>query len=316
MIVSNASSAEILRMLNSGQLQLNLYNSSTAFSSGLTSVGILNVDNTGKVFVGAGGGGGTYTVDNGLSPQTTPSANPNNFQLGGPLVQDTVITNIGFYTLFTGALSGGSSTGILRAENSGSSPSFRANNTGNGNAIRAISNSGIAAYIQSTSNIAGYFFSQTQRGLYSESYGSYGGTISRLDVSQTGILGVLEVFRGSTGGAGLNNIGGSIDFKLAASNGGSISNNASKLISVLTDANISSLTSRFSINNINSNIDEEQFYILGSGQIGFNKYGQTPANFPGTPVWSLGVDANGKVVEFTASPTTGDSLSPFLLMGG
>ena len=59
MIISNSSSAEILRMLNSGQLQLNLYNTATAFqgSSG-TSVGVLNVDNTGKLFVGAGGGGG------------------------------------------------------------------------------------------------------------------------------------------------------------------------------------------------------------------------------------------------------------------
>jgi hypothetical protein len=58
MIISNSSSAEIFRMLNSGQLQLNLYNTATAFqgSSG-TSVGVLNVDNTGKLFVGAGGGG-------------------------------------------------------------------------------------------------------------------------------------------------------------------------------------------------------------------------------------------------------------------
>ena len=51
MIISNSTSAEILRMLNSGQLQLNLYTTSTSFGSGLTSVGLLNVDNTGKVFV-------------------------------------------------------------------------------------------------------------------------------------------------------------------------------------------------------------------------------------------------------------------------
>lgn len=59
MIISNASSTEILRMINSGQLQLNLYNTATAFqgSSG-SSVGVLNVDNTGRLFVGAGGGGG------------------------------------------------------------------------------------------------------------------------------------------------------------------------------------------------------------------------------------------------------------------
>jgi hypothetical protein len=52
MIISNSSSAEILRMLNSGQLQLNQYTASNSFAgvSG-TSQGVLNVDNTGKVFV-------------------------------------------------------------------------------------------------------------------------------------------------------------------------------------------------------------------------------------------------------------------------
>jgi hypothetical protein len=278
-----------------------------------SNIPVLQIDQWGRItgvtLVPVSGGGGTYTVNNGLTENPA-----NNFQLGGTLIQDTVINNVGFYSLFTGALSSGTSTGILRAENSGSSPSFRANNSGTGNAIRATSNSGIAAFIQSASSIAGYFFSTTARGIYSESYGSYGGTISRLDVSQTGVLGVLEVFRGSTGGAGLNNIGGSIDFKLAASNGGAILNNASRLISILTDTNLLSLTSRFSINNINNLVNEEQFYILGSGQIGFNKYGV--GTFLATPAYALGVDAFGDVVEFTTSPTTGDSISPFLLMGG
>jgi hypothetical protein len=278
-----------------------------------SNIPVLQIDQWGRItgvtLVPVSGGGGTYTVNNGLTENPA-----NNFQLGGTLIQDTVINNVGFYSLFTGALSSGTSTGILRAENSGSSPSFRANNSGTGNAIRATSNSGIAAFIQSASSIAGYFFSTTARGIYSESYGSYGGTISRLDVSQTGVLGVLEVFRGSTGGAGLNNIGGSIDFKLAASNGGAILNNASRLISILTDTNLLSLTSRFSINNINNLVNEEQFYILGSGQVGFNKYGV--GTFLATPAYALGVDAFGDVVEFTASPTTGDSISPFLLMGG
>ena len=35
--------------------------------------------------------GVTYTVDNGLESQTTPTPDPNNFQLGGPLVRDTII---------------------------------------------------------------------------------------------------------------------------------------------------------------------------------------------------------------------------------
>jgi hypothetical protein len=35
--------------------------------------------------------GVTYTVDNGLESQATPTPDPNNFQLGGPLVRDTII---------------------------------------------------------------------------------------------------------------------------------------------------------------------------------------------------------------------------------
>ena len=45
-----------LEVLGSGQLILNQYTTGTSFDSGLTSVGVLNVDNTGKVFVGPGGG--------------------------------------------------------------------------------------------------------------------------------------------------------------------------------------------------------------------------------------------------------------------
>ena len=42
---------DILKALDTGQLILGQYTASTSFGSGLTSVGLLNVDNTGKVFV-------------------------------------------------------------------------------------------------------------------------------------------------------------------------------------------------------------------------------------------------------------------------
>jgi hypothetical protein len=61
-----------------------------------TNIPVLQIDQWGRVTgvttIPIGGGGGTYTVDNGLSPQTIPSSNPNNFQLGGTLIKPTVIT--------------------------------------------------------------------------------------------------------------------------------------------------------------------------------------------------------------------------------
>jgi len=79
----------------SKRVRLNDYNSSTAYQSwvinGTTynagaSVGVLNVDNLGNVFVGEGGSGNTYTVNNGLTENPT-----DNFQLGGPLVNSTTV---------------------------------------------------------------------------------------------------------------------------------------------------------------------------------------------------------------------------------
>jgi hypothetical protein len=60
----------------------------------LTPVYGLAVDQYGYIIeVDLGGGpGNIYTVNNGLEPQTTPAPDPNNFQLGGPLVRNTIVT--------------------------------------------------------------------------------------------------------------------------------------------------------------------------------------------------------------------------------
>ena len=76
------------------------------------------------------------------------------------------------------------------------------------------------------------------------------------------------------------------------------------MISIFTDANVLSLTSRFSINNINNTVDEEQLFLLGTGQLGLNKYGIN--TFAGTPAYALGVDASGNIIEFT--PAGGSSI--------
>jgi hypothetical protein len=66
--VNSATASVKLEVLGSGQLILTQYTTSTSFGSGLTSVGLLNVDNTGKVFVSPAPTG-TGTVSS-ISPGT------------------------------------------------------------------------------------------------------------------------------------------------------------------------------------------------------------------------------------------------------
>jgi hypothetical protein len=73
-----------------GLVQFNFYGDGTFYDA--SPVWALGVDGSGNIVeIDPGGGGGTYTVNNGLSPQTLPSPDPNNFQLGGLLIQDTTI---------------------------------------------------------------------------------------------------------------------------------------------------------------------------------------------------------------------------------
>jgi len=131
MIMRNSSAAEILRMLNSGQLQLNLYNSATAFqgSSG-SSVGVLNVDNTGKLFVGAGGGGGVTSVtatapltsSGGATPDISTSMNTNKL-IGrgtagvGVMEEITLGTNLSLSGTTLNATGGGLKSGTASGTN-------------------------------------------------------------------------------------------------------------------------------------------------------------------------------------------------------
>jgi hypothetical protein len=74
-----------LEVLGSGQLVLNKYTTSTSFSTGLTSQGLLNVDNSGKVFVSPAPTG-TGTV-NSISPGIglAVSTDPNPITISGSI---------------------------------------------------------------------------------------------------------------------------------------------------------------------------------------------------------------------------------------
>jgi hypothetical protein len=122
---NGAAIATQLTLKGTGQLQLNNYTTATSFDpeSG-PSIGVLNVDNVGNVFVGPGGEGNTYTVNNGLSPDP---GDPNNFQLGGLLVGDTSISGDGNTHSLTfddmNILSGSSNFKIAFSANDGTTTS-------------------------------------------------------------------------------------------------------------------------------------------------------------------------------------------------
>lgn len=69
---------------------------------------------TGVTLVPISGGGGTYTVDNGLTENPA-----NNFQLGGNLIQTTTVTGGSFSMIFTGARTTSFATMYINNTNTG-----------------------------------------------------------------------------------------------------------------------------------------------------------------------------------------------------
>ena len=231
-----------------------------------TNIPVLQIDQWGRVTgvttIPIGGGGGTYTVNNGLTENPA-----NNFKLGGTLIQNTTIAETIYNLLFS-------------SENKNSLflfPKYTSANT-------------------------------TEE--------------------------ALRIFRGVIGPPGNNgadNIGASITFKTEAKPGFVNAPLVNDLIlaSVATNADPQlSRDTQFELwtnyqNNLTQNIIASRNYTLlqsrivelsASNGLIFTGYGS--GSFLNTPTYALGVDASGNVVEFTTSPTTGDSISPFLLMGG
>ena len=283
-----------------------------------TNIPVLQIDQWGRVTgvttVPIGGGGGTYTVNNGLSAQTVPSANPNNFQLGSttsggaPLLHDTYIDTVVNHTLYLEGQKTNSSDAILSIDNTASGgTALRVTGSGNSAAINA----------QSTDNYGVFGTSNTFFGIVGQTLATArAGVLAEvISNSFSSVLPALRI-RHLTSGTPLVGFGAAIDFRAAT-----VSNSElplGRLMYQWTDPVTISRTSKFQIETVNLNVAAIKLEVDGPGQLKLNRYGQTPANFPGTPVWSLGVDASGNVVEFTGGgpPTTGDSISPFLLMGG
>jgi hypothetical protein len=270
-----------------------------------TNIPVLQIDQWGRVTgvttVPIGGGpGGTYTVNNGLTESPA-----NNFQLGGAtlgtgnLIRDTYITNDG-YAFRIDQIN--TETG-LRVEHSGTGTAIYSQSL-DGEAVRALSTNGLAFEGSSTLN-----YTQALIRNNSDSFSS---------------LGILKLER-NTSGTSSANIGGSIDFWIEARRTGfptppAPTDPTVRLSGIweIPGPLVSSRLSRFDIYGYSSGGSLLNASIGGDGKFYLYQYGQSPANFPGTPVWTLGVDASGNVVEFTGGgvPTTRQIATADSLTGG
>ena len=209
------------------------------------------------------GGGGTYTVNNGLSAQTTPFPDPNNFQLGGNIIQTTTLTS--------------NSDFIIDRTSQGRA--LQVKNTSSG-----ITNSKDALYAETTDGVAGDFFVNGNPSIY----------------LNTDIQPIIKLRRFSQSGSA-NGIAGSIDFWLQNIPSTPFSLPgvpANRLVSKWENAVTNSRFSRFEIQGQTAGTTNTLLSLRANGEAILNQYGQTPANFPGIPVYALGVNATGDVIEF------------------
>jgi hypothetical protein len=251
-----------------------------------TNIPVLQIDQFGRVTgvttVAIGGGGGTYTVNNGLTESPA-----NNFQLGGPtlgsgnLIRDTYITNDG-YTFRIDQT--GAATNALYLSHLGTGLNV---GTGlrvavaDGRSIRATSTGGIA------------FEGVTQL--------DYTAELIRNAASTNNIEGIIRLNRSSTGVPG-GGIGGSIDFWIEERQTipAPIPTDPTVRLAGLWEnpgPAVLSRLSRFDIYGYSNGGTLLNASVRGDGKFILRQYGIN--TFAGTPAYALGVDASGNVVEFT-----------------
>jgi hypothetical protein len=272
-------------------------------------------DGFGNITFDATGGGGTYTVDNGLTENPA-----NNFQLGGSLIQSTTITasthrlNVdgprdGDYPFYVS--NSGNTNGTFAIVGSAIGTNARGiKGTGTLTGVLGDSTTGEGVRGVSTTNAGVTGVSNTFYGIYGESTNSYGvvgysatreGGAFSTNASGGAVQDVISLFRNTSGGSVSAGLGAGLATYLEKSlNNGAVLL-ASRLATIWTDPVEASRTARFDLSLVNNAVFQRVLSLTGPGQLILDKYGIN--TFTGTPAYALGVDATGNVVEFT--PATG-----------
>ena len=274
---------------------------------------VLALDASGHVEYVSAGTGGTYDSNEGVYKDT--SLANDTFQLGFLTEADSKLPGNEFSVtrhIYTDTFRldvrglAAVSDGVLYVENE----STNAFSTG----ILSVSQAGSPA---SSTAIEGR--GEGGKGVVgsTKSVTSFGGQFGTISSVQNTVKDVLSVFSTALGG-GQVGLGGDIVFSLSHDN--STSWNAGRVGYEATSVTSAgdAATSTFFVSTKETGVVQpvNKMEIDSAGQVKFNNYGQTPANFPdASPVWAIGVDSTGNVVEFSVPSATADSISPLLLMG-
>ena len=258
-----------------------------------TNIPVLQIDQWGRVTgvttIPIGGGGGTYTVDNGLTESPA-----NNFQLGGTLIQDTTIVNSTYYTLFTGAVTG-SSSGVLRAANSVNGNAIYGYNSVNGIGVYGRSESGVGIYGRSTTGIAGSFLAFNNYGITSEAYNYPFIRGASLYPSNNVPETVLEINRYNNAAlVGANGVGLDIELKSMTDQSPVTASVATRIRSIWSTAAHATRVSQFELFVVNNTSELKALTIEGTGKIKLDQY--LLGAFSGTAAYNLQLDSSGYLI--------------------
>ena len=287
-----------------GQLQLHGYGQTPANFPDLSPVWALGVDSSGNVVEFTPSTGGTYDSNQGIYKNTTLTNDT--FQLGYLTEADSKLAGNEFST------DRHISTGTNRLDIRGVAPSndgvLYVSNESTSSFASGILSINASTTVASSKAIEGQGVNGTGVAGTTKSSSAYGGQFGTISTTRNTIKDVVNIF--STGLLG-GQIGLGGDILYSITNDNSVSFNAGRIgysaTSVTSAGNAEE--SKFFVSTKESGTAQpiNRLEINSAGQIKLNQYGQTPANFPASPVWALGVDSSGNVVEFTpggSSPLT------------
>lgn len=243
---------------------------------------ILLIQSNGQIFktpLPSGGGGGSITLNNGLTLTGT------NGQLGGVLVQSTVVDGqTAFNMEFTSSLSGTNSTVTIL-------------NTGTG--VGLFGNASVGIGVEGKTTTGSGIFGQATTGVGVTGVATTGlaYNFSTVPVNNNSIASMGQIGRGTSGTAA-NGIGLSLDMFVQDSSASNYL--AGQVVTYWTNVNHSVRTSTVGLTNTLNGVTRQVFDVLGTGQAQLLLY-TTSTSFTGTPIANLAVDATGKIIEVAST---------------